>query len=216
MRYAIYFCPAPGSALHAFGNEWLETAQIPAIAPERMQALLADVRRYGWHATLCAPFELAPQASYEELHCLVADMAAHASAFELPLQLDMLAGFLALRPSGNTRAIDELAAQCVRKLQILRAPLTQAAWERRAARLDDTERNLFRRYGYPYVLDRYRFHMTLSAPATAEEEQALRAYLSSKLGGAARAQIDALTVCREPAPGAAFEHVTRLPLRGTT
>lgn len=216
MRYAIYFCPAPGSALHAFGNEWLETAQIPAIAPERMQALLADVRRYGWHATLCAPFELAPHVSYAELHRRVAEVAACTPAFALPLQLDTLTGFLALRPSGDTHAIDELAARCVRQLNALRAPVTQAAWERRAGALDDTERNLFRQYGYPYVLERYRFHMTLAAPATVAEERALRTYLSPHMDRAACARIDALTLCREPAPGAAFEHVTRLSLRGTT
>lgn len=216
MRYAVYFCPAPGSALHAFGNDWLATARVPSIAPERLQVLLADVRRYGWHATLAAPFGLAAHARHEDLHRCVADMAARTPAFALPLQLDTLAGFLALRPSGDAQAIDELAAHCVRNLHALRTPLTQAAWKRRAAALDDTERTLFRQYGYPYVLERYRFHLTLSAPATADEEQALRTYLLPKLGDTACAQIDALTICREPAPGAAFEQVTRLPLRGAT
>ncbi|GLQ93150.1 DUF1045 domain-containing protein [Dyella acidisoli] len=213
MRYAVYFCPAPDSALHAFGTEWLATTVVPTIAPERLQVLLADVRRYGWHATLTAPFELASHASYDDLHRRIADIAVYTPAFELPLQLDTLAGFLALRPCGDTQAVDALAAQCVRDLNTLRAPITQAAWERRAETLDDTEHTLFRQYGYPYVLDRYRFHLTLSAPATAEEEQALCAYLLPKLGHAPCARIDALTVCREPIPGAAFEQLVSLPLK---
>lgn len=213
MRYAVYFCPAPDSALHELGCDWLATTCVPGVGTDRLNILLADVRRYGWHATLQAPFALATHASYGDLHEHVTDIAARTQAFELPLQLDRLAGFLALRPCGDTDRVDALAAQCVRDLSALRAPINEAAWQRRAGALDDTERALFRQYGYPYVLERYRFHLTLSAPATAAEEHALRTYLLPKLDPAPRAYINALTLCREPAPGAAFEQLAHLPLR---
>lgn len=213
MRYAVYFCPAPGSALHELGRDWLATMCVPGISTDRLNVLLADVRRYGWHATLQAPFALATHASYGDLHDHVANIAARMPAFELPLQLDRLAGFLALQPCGDTHQVDALAAQCVRNLNALRAPLDEAAWLRRAGALDDTERALFRQYGYPYVLERYCFHLTLSAPATAAEDQALRTYLLPKLDPAPCAYINALTLCREPASGAAFEQLASLPLR---
>jgi hypothetical protein len=212
MRYAVYFCPAAGSGLDAFGREWLSIDSVPGVAVERFQALTANVRRYGWHATLCAPFALAGSSTYEDLRRIAVDIARQTNAIELPLQLDSLGAFLALRPSVDESSVKQLAEQCVLHLNALRAPSSDEAWQRRAPHLDDTELALFRDYGYPYVLDRYRFHMTLSAPAGDAEEQALRDWLAPKLATLAPAQVDALTICREPAPGQAFEEIERLPL----
>jgi len=214
MRYAIYFCPAAGTALHMFGREWLSTTAVPGIEPARLQALLADVRRYGWHATLGAPFALADGKRYEDLRCEVARIAARVTPFELPLVLDRLAGFLALRPSGGAAAINALAGHCVRDLHALRAPLSETARQRRAAGLDDVELALLHRFGYPYVLERYRFHMTLSARTTPDEERVLYAWLSPKLATLPPARIDALTICRENEPGSDFEQLERIPLSG--
>lgn len=211
MRYAVYFCPAAGSELDAFGREWLSTETVPGIAPERLRTLTANVRRYGWHATLCAPFALAEPASYDDLRRIVADIAQHASVIELPLHLDRLGAFLALRPSVDEDDVKALSEHCVLRLNALRAPGTEAAWQRRAPLLDETELALFREYGYPYVLDRYRFHMTLSAPASDIEEQALREWLSPKLANLTPARIDALTICCEKEPGQPFEQIERMP-----
>lgn len=212
MRYAVYFCPAAGSELDRFGREWLASRAVKGIDPARMQILLADVRRYGWHATLSAPFALADGVSYDELHATAVKIAQQSEAFDLPLKLDRLAGFLALRPAGDETAINALAERCVRELNPLRAPLSEAAWQRRAHALDDVERTLFRQFGYPYVLQRYRFHLTLSAPATQHEEQVLCTWLSSTVATLQPARIDALTLCRESAPGQDFERVERIPL----
>jgi hypothetical protein len=212
MRYAVYFCPAAGSGLDTFGREWLTTTAVPGIAPADWHVLLADVRRYGWHATLRAPFALADDVSYDDLRRKVIAIAQQTDAFELPLKLDELAGFLALRPAADETAINSLAEQCVRTLNTLRAPLDEAVLQRRAAGLDNVELSLLNQFGYPYVLERYRFHMTLSAPASAGEEQASRAWLSSKVATLPPAQIDALTICRERAPGKDFEMLERIPL----
>jgi hypothetical protein len=212
MRYAVYFCPTAGSELDVFGREWLATEAIPGIEPARMNVLLADVRRYGWHATLSAPFALAEGVSFEDLRESAVKIAQHYHAFDLPLKLDRLAGFLALRPSQDETAINALAERCVRDLNALRAPLSEAAWRRRADGLDERERDLFQHFGYPYVLERYRFHMTLSAPTTQHEEQVLCTWLSSRLTKLPLARVDALTLCRERAPGHDFEPLQRIPL----
>lgn len=213
MRYAVYFCPGEDSALDTLGREWLAAEHVPGIAAERLRALTVNVRRYGWHATLCAPFALAESASYEDLRREVADIARRISVIELPLHLDKLSRFLALRPSVDEQTVKVLSEHCVRHLNALRAPSTEAARQRRAPYLDGTELALFRQFGYPYVLDRYRFHMTVSAPAGDVEEQAIREWFAPRLVNGLAARIDALTVCCEKAPDRPFEQIERIPLR---
>lgn len=212
MRYAVYFCPAAGSALDVLGRQWLSAEDVPGIAPERLRALTTNVRRYGWHATLCAPFALAERMTYEDLHRIAADIAQQTSIIELPLHLDRLASFLALRPSGGEDDVKALADHCVRRLNPLRAPNSEGAWQRRIAQLDEVERALSREFGYPYVLDRYRFHMTIAAPASEAEEQAMRAWFASRLANPLIARVDALTLCCEKEPGHAFEQLEQIPL----
>ena len=67
-RYAIYFAPAHGSPWWEFGARWLgrdernDTAltqhPLAQIAPDDLLELTAQPRRYGFHATLKAPFGL--------------------------------------------------------------------------------------------------------------------------------------------------------------
>lgn len=214
MRYAIYYCPAPGSALGSFGLAWLDGVELPGISAARRDELLADARRYGWHATLRAPFALAPGHDDGDLCRALVKVAREHAAFALSLRLDRLAGFLALRPAGGSDAIDALATACLHATGALRAPLAAEAQRKRATGLDAVELAHLMEYGYPYVLDRYRFHMTLAAPAALAEEQAMRAWLEPRAAALDPAPIDALTICREPSPGAPFEVVERIALEG--
>lgn len=217
MRYAVYFCPAPASALAALGRDWLSTELaahgVPGIGLSRWNALLADVRRYGWHATLRSPFTLSPDVELAELrHALNAVAMAHAP-INLTLRCARLAGFPALRPMGDSRAVNALANACVEAVEPLRLPLAEHDFQRRASGLDAIETHYLGRYGYPYVFERYRFHMTLSAPASVEEERALQRWLSLRASMLPAARIDALTLCVETSPGAAFEPLERFALR---
>lgn len=63
------------------------------------------------------------------------------------------------------------------------------------------------------MFERYRFHMTLSAPASIDEERALQRWLSLRASMLPTARIDALTLCVETSPGAAFEPLERIALR---
>lgn len=217
MRYAIYYCPAAGSALAEFGRAWLAQAplsiDLPGIHPARMDALLANVRRYGWHATIRAPFVLGAGVTCEDLRDVVITVAQRFPAIALPLQVARLGGFLALRPSGDSAVIDPLAAACLDALEPLRAPLAEEVSCKHADGFDAVELGLLERYGYPYVLDRYRFHMSLSAPATEPEEQILRDELARHAAAWSTARVDALSICREAAPGADFEQIERIALR---
>ena len=213
MRYAIYYCPRAGTTLATFGQAWLSPhARIASIAPQRLDELLHDARRYSWHATIRAPFSLAAGYTFDDLRRAVVSIAHTMHAFDLPLRLDSLAGFLALRPESASGRIDALAATCLHALHPLCAPLEEGARRRRAHGLDMVERDLLHRYGYPYVLDRYRFHMTLAAQASPPEERAMRVAISGYGMDTAVARIDALAICREPFPGADFEALEQIPL----
>ena len=217
MRYAIYFCPAPASALASLGRDWLNPASapngIPGIPLSRWNALLAEVRRYGWHATLRSPFTLSPDHDLADLRRAMEDVAHAHAPIQLSLRSGRLAGFPALRPVGDCRSVNALAAACVEAVEPLRLPLAEHDFQRRASGLDAIETHYLGRYGYPYVFERYRFHMTLSAPASVEEERALQRWLSVRAAMLPAARVDALTLCVEQSPGAAFEPLERVALR---
>ena len=216
MRYAIYFCPAIDTALGRLGQDWLAASthapELPGISSERRHALLVKVRRYGWHATIRAPFTPLADVGYDDVHHAVTSVAHACASFELPLHIHRLAGFLALRPRVDGVAPKQLAATCLKALLPLCAPPSKETLDRRSAGLDADEVTLLRSHGYPYVLDRYRFHMTLSAPAIESEEQAMREWLEPRVIELPSTRVDALSICREVTPGGAFELIERIPL----
>ena len=90
-----------------------------------------------------------------------------------------LHGFLALRPAIMPPALEDLAADCVRDFDKFRAPLDEDAVAKRlSAGLTDRQVALLRRWGYPYVLDEFRFHLTLTDTLTEEENETIKPVLS--------------------------------------
>ncbi|HET6522220.1 MAG TPA: DUF1045 domain-containing protein, partial [Geminicoccaceae bacterium] len=172
-RYAIYFAPAPDDPLGAFGNRWLgrdpwtgeclPQPRIPGLAPERLHAITASPRRYGFHGTLKPPFALAPGATPADLDMAARTFAAARRPVEVPLALRSLSGFLALVPAEPVPALDALAADCVRAFDSFRAPSDAAELSRRrAAGLTARQDALLLAWGYPYVFEEFRFHLTLT------------------------------------------------------
>lgn len=179
--------------------------------------------RYGFHATLKAPLTLRAGTREADFLQDVRELAATLPDFEMPaLQVDWLAGFLALRPvpqadAAALQALQRLADACLRDLDAWRSPEPAAEKARRRAALGDDARaiELLQRWGYPHVLERWRFHLTLSdaaptaAPALA---QRARQHFEAALQQPARAA--ALAVFVEPAPGQPFTLLARCPLAG--
>ncbi|MHB2165795.1 DUF1045 domain-containing protein [Alsobacter sp. R-9] len=85
-------------------------------------------------------------------------------------------------PALQSPGLTAVAAGCVLPLQPFRAPLSpdDRAW-RRPERLDDVGRRYLDRYGYPYVLDRFRFHMTLSGSLDDARREPTRRSLAAVL-----------------------------------
>lgn len=228
-RCAVYFAPAIGSHWHARGSHWLgrdaasgaalPQPDVPGVAGARLQQLTAAPRRYGWHATLKAPFTLAPGRSLADLRQALQALAAQVPRFALPpLEAVLLDGFMALCPASECAALDAVAAACVTQLQPLAAPLDQAELaRRRGSGLGPREDALLQRWGYPWVLEAFRFHFSLTGPlddASAAEREALLAAARSQFGPLAPCDFDRLSLFVEPHKGADFQLLDQVELRG--
>jgi hypothetical protein len=115
-----------------------------------------------------------------------------------------LGSFLALL--SDDAALTALAEEAVRRFEPLRAPLSEADLARRnVGALDERERELLASWGYPYVMDRFRFHMTLTGSlppgAAAPVAAAARAHFGPLL---ARPQRLVPAVFAEAAPDSPF------------
>jgi putative phosphonate metabolism protein len=169
-RYALYWLPEPGSRLEAFGRSVLgydSTAGTAVPHPDGLgdlAALTAGARVYGFHATLKAPLRLAPGFSEADLVAAARELAAaHPPVAVGPVSVAALGSFLALVPDAPPSELGLLAAECVAALDPFRAPLTEAERaKRRPERLDPRGRALLARWGYPYVFEAFRLHMTLT------------------------------------------------------
>jgi putative phosphonate metabolism protein len=176
MRYAVYFSPAPHTRWWAFGCAWLgydaeacravPQPAIPDLPGDVFAAVTGVPWRYGFHATLKAPMRLADGVEEADFLAAVARLAAGWKAFTLPpLRVERLGSFLACTTAARDPRVHALADECVRELDAFRAPADAEEIARReAAGLGDAQRALLARWGYPYVLDEYRFHMTLTGP----------------------------------------------------
>jgi putative phosphonate metabolism protein len=227
LRLAVYAAPAAGTPLHAFASAWLgrdadtgadvPQPTVPGLAPERLRAITGSPRHYGFHATLKAPFVPAPGVGAAAVADAAGALARRLRPVQVPLALGSLGGFLALVPAGPLPALDRLAAACVTELDSLRAPLDGAELaRRRAAGLDPVEDAHLARWGYPYVLDRFRYHMTLTERLAEPEHAAVRAALAPRVAPlcAAPWPLDALVVFAQADRAAPFTVVSRHPLQG--
>lgn len=172
-RYAIYYAPPQASALWRFGSAALlhdaETGDQPSLALKRFDAeswreATAEPRRYGFHGTLKAPFRLAAGRTEAELADACAAFANERAPFACSgLGLRAIGRFLALTPVQPCAALDRLAGACVEGFEPFRAPLSEAEIERRLrSPLTDRQKTQLERWGYPYVFEDFRFHMTLT------------------------------------------------------
>lgn len=228
-RYALYFTPPADSVWAQAGSHWLgRTMQttrlsaqinIPGIPKLLLASLTADARRYGFHATLKAPFRLFD--GFTEAHLL--EMAAAFCSMQKPIVLDEprvrpLADFLALQVNGPLDEIGGLAMRCVTYFDLLRAPLTELELaQRRCTGLTARQNALLQRWGYPHTEEFFRFHMTLSdalldvdADVIYAIRKAAEQHFSTALEQASLT-IDALTIAREDYPGAPFVEWKRIP-----
>ncbi|MBB3178161.1 DUF1045 domain-containing protein [Variovorax sp. Sphag1AA] len=227
-RYAIYWAPDPAHPLWAAGCDWLgrDPSQGAGTGLESQRPNVSAPARYGFHATLKAPIRLAAGRSFEDLRRAAAAVAKRHRVFEMPtLHVAWLQDFVALRPVAPLNAahpLRQLADACVGELDEFRAPAPANETARRAAEATDADAPalaLLARWGYTHVFDGWRFHMTLSdrfddrdSDAAKHFERDACAWFSRSL--AQPLHCTALCIFHEPAAGAPFRLIERLPLEG--
>ena len=223
-RYALYFAPAAGSAWDRFGATWLGRSahtgaslaqpEIPGLDAGRFHALTGAPRRYGFHATLKPPFRLAAGCTPDDLLLELSQVFGQIPSFRMPpMKVVVLDRFLALVPDGDPGEINRIADACVTRFDRYREPADAAEIaRRRSARLTTREDEHLLRWGYPYVLDAFRFHMSLTGPIGSGSETAALGRAAANLIPDEPLRFDSVTLSRESSPGADFLVVGRAPL----
>ncbi len=221
MRVAIYWAPELDDPLHAAGSAWLgrdaETAaRVPQPDIPGLAEITADPRGYGLHATLKPPFRLAGR--YQDFITDAALWAAGIAPFALPpLSVQDLKGFLALRETAHCPALHALANSAVAALDHHRAPPSEEELaRRRQARLSPAHEALLARWGYPYVMGEWQFHVTLTHRLPLAEAERIRPLAEAHFAGMLEQPRVIGTVCvfTQAAPGQPFLIAERLPFSG--
>jgi putative phosphonate metabolism protein len=227
LRYALYFTPPKDDPLTSLAARWLgrdafsgEIFSDKAMAPlpQGHAELTADPRRYGFHATLKAPFELAASVTERDLLEVAAEFAAQTKAFTIPeLVLGQLGHFFALVPGTLYPPLQDFASRVVKTFEPFRAPLSDHDIARRKPEgLTEPQRTNLLRWGYPYVNDEFGFHMTLTGRVPTERQPEMHDILRERFAEHTGKPLDisGLAIFVEDERGTPFTVRSWLPLAG--
>jgi putative phosphonate metabolism protein len=226
-RFAIYFVPPASSTLYRFGagflgydcytGQELGYTQASGLRASEWAELTREPRKYGFHATLKAPFRLLPKFNETDL---MAELRRFAASRRMVPTIEpvvrTLGSFVAIVPDRANPAIDRLAADCVTAFEGFRLPLTpEERSGRLAAGLSARQIAHLDRWGYPYVLDEFRFHMTLTGPIDGDRRGSIVSLLQALLNhatGSEELAIAQLVLARQDARSAPFRVVCQAEL----
>lgn len=226
-RFAIYFAPDPKSALWQTASRWLgrdaADGEVEVNVPDgfnadEFAAATASARRYGFHATLVAPMRLASGVAPRDLSAAAEEFAARHNPFTIGrAEIRNLAGFLAVMPVAQSDSLTRFAGACVTHFRPLLAPMSVTEREKRLkGGLTARQTELLDEFGYPYVMEEFRFHMTLTDRLPEAERTR---YLEAATARFAEAlaepvTIDRIAIFKESEPGAPFLRIADFPLTG--
>ncbi len=227
MRYAIYHTPDHNHPLTKAAAQWLgrdafggvvsEPEQPTQWSPAEQRLLVSDAARYGFHATLKAPFSLAAQHTEPELAEAFGQLVWKEDLVIPSLELRQIDGFFALVPAQTIDAIQDFAALVVRQFDRFRAPLTPSDIARRnPEKMTERQRGFLENWGYPYVFEEFFFHMTLTSRVPPESAGLVRSVLEKYFADfiGKPHPINHIALFVEPAPGADFSVHSLRPIGG--
>lgn len=224
-RYAVYAAPRSGTPLGRLGDAWLgrncETGErlprpnIPGYHASEIAVFAETPARYGFHGTIVAPFRPKDGIHENDLTDAVQTLAKTLSPVSIPgFNVRSLGRFVAIVPEIANDGIAALSRHCVEDMARFRAPMSDAEWDRRIQTgLTPNQERLLSLWGYPYVMEEYRFHLTL----TGNLDTATRVQLCEDITDYASAALgphtfEDLALFAEPEPGAEFKLIQRFPL----
>ena len=214
-RYAIYYAPSPDSALHRFGSALLgydavsgDDLPFPDGVTPDWREVTEDPRTYGFHATLKAPTALADGSNEAALLDACAAFAGRARRIPViePV-VDAISGFIAVIPASRSDDLQQLAADCVTAFDPFRAPLTaEDRARRKPERLTARQCDYLDRWGYPYVMEEFRFHMTLTGRLSDERRGPIVARLRERFAAVdlSTLAIDRIALFKQAEPASRF------------
>lgn len=229
MRAALYYAPPVDHPLSRCAAGWLgrdawsgahaRAESSGGFDADTVEALTAEPRRYGFHATLKPPFRLAEGCSVDDLRSSLSSFCSERAPVLIPtLELSRIGAFFALTPGETDPAdLQMLAADAVRCFDTFRAPPTpDEIARRRPERLSPGQRENLAAWGYPYVFDEFRFHMTLTGPVPEPQRDPLEAVLRARFAAfiGRPLAINMLCLFVEPVSPGDFVVDTAIPLAG--
>jgi len=217
-RYAIYYAPAPGSVLDRFGADLLgydafrgDDLPFPGdvtLARPDWRDLTQDPRKYGFHATLKAPMALAPGRTEAQLAAACEAFAGTARSIPaIEPVVDSISGFIAVMPAKPSAELLQFVGDVTREFDSFRAPLTAGDRARRnPAKLTPRQCEYLDRWGYPYVMEEFRFHMTLTGRLDPARREPVMAMLRDRFSaiGLKTLAIDRVALFRQDHDDARF------------
>lgn len=227
-RYAIYFVPEADTKFYRYGRSILgydcysgKAIDFPDSFGDsaiNWNELTAAPRRYGFHATLKAPFYLSPSCTEPQLVNALQNFAGLGHAiYSFAPTVRLLSGFFAVVPIKAQAQIDALAASCTTLFDAYRAPMSPRERAKRVALgLNQSQIRNLDRWGNPYALSEFRFHMTLTGTVPASRRKAILAALLGcfrELRVEASIAIDRLTLLKQDTPDSAFRVVSQSSLK---
>jgi putative phosphonate metabolism protein len=226
-RYSIYYAAAHGTLLDQFGARLLgydawtgEDLPFPENVLDAMPdwvELTQDPRTYGFHATLKAPFSLAPGKTEPDLLTACANFAdTPRSIPRIRPVVNLISGFTAVIPAEPSNELERLAADCVSAFDGFRAPLTPRDRARRnPQKLNPRQIEYLDRWGYPYVMEEFRFHMTLTGRLAPARRESVLTLLQARFSGIGLAEfpIDSIALFRQTVVSSRFRIIEHWPLR---
>jgi hypothetical protein len=174
IRLAIYYTPDTDSPLAVAAAQWLGRDVLssgqhlpkPALSlpPERHMEIIATPFHYGFHGTIKPPFRLADGVTVEQVGDRLHEFTRRFRQFILPpLTVTYTNDFFCLQPTAPCPDLSHLAAETVKTFDAFRrVPEAAELRRRRSAGLTSQQKQLLRVWGYPYLMDEFRFHLTLT------------------------------------------------------
>lgn len=226
-RYAIFYAPAADSALWLRAAQWLgrdatgaevTAADIAGIGPGRRMEVTTSARRYGFHATIKPPIVLSGGRDVQGLQSALAEFAASAAPVSIgQLVVRPIEGFLAIVPQVQSSELSDFAQHVVETFDAFRAPPSAAERERRLrSNLTPRQIELMDRFGYPYVMEQFRFHMTIADRLDDAERAVVQTAADAWFAPVLSEPVvlDRLALYHEPDVGAAFVRLDDYMLEG--
>jgi hypothetical protein len=216
-RYAVYYVPDLYTEFYRLGSSLLgyslregKDVPYPVLMSERISGeFTRRASTYGFHSTVIAPFRT--ERGYETVEAAVRHaLSGHRPFAFSKLELTLLSGFPAL----STRTLMEpflaLEKSLLMSLHPLFLPPDPESLAKRGT-LKPSQIDLFWKWGYPFVLNEHRFHLTLGDRGSTDAYiESLKGYFPPEmLEGVV---IDKVVLCSQGEPEGRFTVIKDFPL----